>query len=58
MTSYLQMSKQQREVEFEQIKKEYESLKSLGLSLDMSRGKPGFDQLDLSNDIFSFFHIK
>ncbi len=53
MTSYLQMSKQQREVEFEQIKKEYESLKSLGLSLDMSRGKPGFDQLDLSNDIFS-----
>lgn len=53
MTSYLQMSAEQKKYEFEKIKIEYESLKSLGLSLDMSRGKPGFDQLDLSNEIFS-----
>ena len=53
MTSYLQMSAEQRKNEFEIVKKEYENLKSLGLSLDMSRGKPGFDQLDLSNEIFS-----
>lgn len=30
------------------LTKEYEKIKSLGLSLDMSRGKPGADQLDLS----------
>ncbi len=53
MASYLQMSAEQKIIEFETVKKEYEMLKSLGLSLDMSRGKPGFDQLDLSNGIFS-----
>lgn len=34
-----------------QLEKEYEEVKSLGLSLDMSRGKPGADQLDLSVDM-------
>lgn len=33
------------------LEKEYEEVKSLGLSLDMSRGKPGADQLDLSVDM-------
>lgn len=53
MASYLQMSADELKVEFEKVKKEYEELKGLGLKLDMSRGKPGFDQLDLSNGIFS-----
>ena len=30
------------------LEAEYEKIKNLGLSLDMSRGKPGADQLDLS----------
>lgn len=30
----------------------YESCKSLGLKLDMSRGKPGSDQLDLSTGLY------
>ena len=36
-----------------ELEKKYEEVKSLGLSLDMSRGKPGADQLDLSVDMLS-----
>lgn len=36
-----------------QLEKEYEEIKALGLSLDMSRGKPGADQLDLSVDMLN-----
>lgn len=36
-----------------ELEKKYEEVKSLGLSLDMSRGKPGADQLDLSMDMLS-----
>ncbi len=36
-----------------ELEKKYEEVKSLGLSLDMSRGKPGTDQLDLSVDMLS-----
>mgnify|MGYP003298150123 FL=1 len=35
------------------LEKEYEEIKELGLSLDMSRGKPGADQLDLSVDMLN-----
>ena len=37
-----------------ELEKKYEEVKSLGLSLDMSRGKPGADQLDLSVDMPCF----
>jgi aspartate/methionine/tyrosine aminotransferase len=33
--------------------KQYQAYKDQGLKLDMSRGKPGSDQLDLSMDIFN-----
>ncbi len=36
-----------------ELEKEYEEIKTLGLSLDMSRGKPGADQLDLSVDMLN-----
>lgn len=52
MSNYLSMSKNELEAEFELVKAEYEKLKALNLSLDMSRGKPGADNLDLSNEIF------
>ena len=39
--------------EQEQCRKEYEALKAQGLKLDMSRGKPGREQLDLVSDILT-----
>ncbi len=52
MPEYSNLQKQELEKEFEQIRKEYEEVCSLNLSLDMSRGKPGFDNMDLSEKMF------
>ena len=52
MNSYLKMTKEELKTEFEKVKKEYAHLTTLGLHLDMSRGKPGADQMDLSKRIF------
>ena len=52
MTSYLKMTKEELAKEFEKVKQEYARLALLGLNLDMSRGKPGADQMDLSKRIF------
>ena len=47
--SYLSMSVAELKAELEKVTKEYEALKAQGLSIDMSRGKPGADQLDISD---------
>lgn len=52
MASYLEMSREEQLKEFAVVKAEYERLRSLHLSLDMSRGKPGFDNMDLSEEMF------
>ncbi len=52
MPEYLKMEKQELKNEFETVRREYEALRSLHLSLDMSRGKPGFDNMDLSEKMF------
>lgn len=52
MTEYLKMENSELQKEFDTVRKEYESLRSLHLSLDMSRGKPGFDNMDLSEKMF------
>lgn len=52
MSDYLTMSKAELNEEFEAVRLEYERLRSLHLSLDMSRGKPGFDNMDLSGKMF------
>lgn len=47
--SYLSMTAAELKAEFESVKNEYEELKAQGVSIDMSRGKPGADQLDISD---------
>lgn len=51
MANYLSMSKEALSAEFDAVKREFEEIKGAKLSLDMSRGKPGADQLDLSDEL-------
>ncbi len=48
MKKYTEMTKEELMQEKTALEAEYEKIKNLCLSLDMSRGKPGADQLDLS----------
>ncbi len=48
---YSQMSKPELANEFNELKKQYEELKAQNLKLDMSRGKPAGEQLDLTMDM-------
>ena len=52
MADYLKMTKEELEAEFTNVKAEYEKLRLMHLSLDMSRGKPGADNMDLSEMMF------
>ncbi len=52
MKSYHEMSRAELMKEFEAVAADYEGWKGRGLSLDMSRGKPGPDQMDVSNCLF------
>ena len=48
---YSQMSKEELRKLKKELDAEFDALKKMNLKLDMSRGKPGADQLDLSMDI-------
>ncbi|MGN0555373.1 MAG: aminotransferase class I/II-fold pyridoxal phosphate-dependent enzyme [Candidatus Fimenecus sp.] len=48
---YSQMSKDELRARKAELDKEFAKIKKLNLKLDMSRGKPGADQLDLSMDM-------
>lgn len=52
MSDYLSMSREELTKEFKEVSAEYEKLRSMHLSLDMSRGKPGFDNMDISSQLF------
>ena len=52
MTPYSKMTAQERQAEYAKVSREYEDLKAKGLKLNMARGKPGKEQLDLVSDIF------
>lgn len=48
MKPYVEMTKEDLAAEITQLKKEYSDVQAHGLALDMSRGKPCKEQLDLS----------
>lgn len=49
MKAYSQMSREELLAVKQDLEVKYEEVKAKGLKLDMSRGKPGKDQLDISN---------
>ena len=51
MIPYAQLDKSSLEAELAAVRERYASIKAEGLKLDMSRGKPGKEQLDLSNEM-------
>ena len=52
MMEFSQMSCDARLALLQELRAQYEKEKAKGLSLDLSRGKPSPDQLDLMNDLF------
>ena len=56
MSAYQDMSREELRQSFDQASKEFEQLKGLGLKLNMARGKPGKQQLDMvSEGLFGVF---
>ena len=51
MMKYTDMTAQQRKAEYAAVLAEYEKQKALGLKLNMARGKPGREQLDMVTDL-------
>lgn len=58
MAQYSDLSKEELISLKSELEKKYEEIKSLGLKLDMSRGKPNKAQLDLSNEVLDVFNSK
>ena len=56
MKSYKSMSKSELEALKTELEKEFNDFKAQGLSLDMSRGKPSQEQLDLSMEMMDVLH--
>ena len=50
---YCEMSPSALAAEYQALKKEYQDIKNMGMSLDISRGKPCREQLDLSDGILT-----
>lgn len=51
MKPYREMTREELQAETLKLRAEFEQIKSLHLKLDMSRGKPSQDQLNLSNEL-------
>ena len=55
MKAYRELSRAELEAEYAAVRAEYEALKGKGLKLNMARGKPGKQQLDMVSGIFDVF---
>jgi len=58
MQKYQEMTKEELLVEKAALEKQFEEIKALNLKLDMSRGKPSAEQLDISMDILDVLDSK
>ena len=58
MKSYLEFTPSERRAEYNRLLKSYAEYKSRALSLDLSRGKPNSEQLDISNGLLSVDLVK
>lgn len=56
--NYLNCGKEELEKEYAALAKEYEDVKGKGLKLNMARGKPGKEQLDLSLGLLDVLNSK
>ncbi|MGN0375113.1 MAG: aminotransferase class I/II-fold pyridoxal phosphate-dependent enzyme [Butyrivibrio sp.] len=56
MMKYSDMSPEELQALSAKLNQEYEDMKALGLTLDMSRGKPSAAQLNISNDMLDVFN--
>ncbi|MEI6578589.1 MAG: aminotransferase class I/II-fold pyridoxal phosphate-dependent enzyme [Eubacteriales bacterium] len=55
---FQKLTKPQLEEQLKGMKDEYDAIKAKGLKLDMSRGKPGAEQLDISLDVLDEVNSK
>ena len=51
--NYFNMTKEQLKTEYERLIQDYKNYQNKNLKLDMSRGKPSKEQLDLSNEMLN-----
>lgn len=58
MKAYSQMSKEELLALKSDLEKAYDEFKARGLKLDMSRGKPSSEQMDLSMGMMDVFHSR
>ena len=56
MKKYSEMTKAELTEERKIVQEKYDLLKGIGLSLNMARGKPGKEQLDMVSDIMDIFN--
>ena len=56
MKKYTEMTKEELRAELEQVRAQYEELKARGLSLNMARGKPGKEQLDMNGPMMDLLN--
>ncbi len=58
MLAYKEMNREELKKELESLKKDYEQFRQENVNLDMSRGKPGPDQLELSMGLLDVLNSK